>query len=254
MAEYNKQRYYWIKLTDRFMTSDTVDFLMGQKDGANYVVLYQMLCLKTVNNNGELSRTIGEVIIPYDEEKIQRDMKYFSIDTIRVAMTLYKKLGLIYEQENGTLKIADFENMIGSQTISAYKKQIQLENRGGKKVEKIPPYKDKDKDIDIEYKEKSIEKKDDTTPFEKTYNSFISEYDINVDNYSSMIAQMDFTALSKAYSESKWLQTNIRSLSRICKEYQRIVGGYYKDFEKPKPENTINDIYKKYPKLKDLED
>ena len=42
MAEYNKQRYYWIKLTDRFMTSDTVDFLMGQKDGANYVVLYQM--------------------------------------------------------------------------------------------------------------------------------------------------------------------------------------------------------------------
>lgn len=104
MAEYNKQRYYWIKLTDRFMTSDTVDFLMEQKDGANYVVLYQMLCLKTVNNDGKLTRQIGELIIPYDEEKIQRDMKWFSIDTIRVAMQLYKKLGLIYEQENGVLR------------------------------------------------------------------------------------------------------------------------------------------------------
>ena len=149
MAEYNKQRFYWIKLTDRFMTSDTVDFLMEQKDGANYVVLYQMLCLKTVNNDGQLSRTIGEVIIPYDEEKIQRDMKWFSIDTIRVALNLYQKLGLIYRQENGTLKITNYENLIGSQTISAFKKQEQLKNRGGilggQKVEFFPP--DKEKDI-----------------------------------------------------------------------------------------------------------
>lgn len=149
MAEYNKQRYYWIKLTDRFMTSDTVDFLMEQKDGANYVVLYQMLCLKTVNNDGKLTRQIGELIIPYDEEKIQRDMKWFSIDTIRVAMQLYKKLGLIYEQENGVLRISNFEKLIGSQTISAMKKQEQLANRGGIKVEKIPPDIDKEKEIKI---------------------------------------------------------------------------------------------------------
>jgi flagellar basal body rod protein FlgG len=112
-----------------------------------------MLCLKTVNNDGQLVRTIGEVIIPYDEEKIQRDTKWFSIDTIRVAMNLYRKLGLIYEQENGSLRISNFEKMIGSQTISALKKQIQLENKGGKKVEKIPPdidiYIDKEKDKDI---------------------------------------------------------------------------------------------------------
>ena len=38
------KRYYWIKLKEAFMTSDAVDFLMGQPDGANYVVLYQMLC------------------------------------------------------------------------------------------------------------------------------------------------------------------------------------------------------------------
>ena len=160
MAEYNKGRYYWIKLTDRFLESDTVDFLMSQKDGANYVVLYQMLCLKSVNNNGVLARQIGELIIPYDEEKITRDCKYFNIDTVRIALELYKRLGLVYEQEDGILRIADFERLIGSQTISAEKKQLQLQNRGGNKggtrVEKIPPdienrdkITDKEKDIDL---------------------------------------------------------------------------------------------------------
>lgn len=165
MAEYSTQRYYWIKITDRFMTSDTVDFLMEQKDGANYVVLYQMLCLKTVNNDGRLSRTIGEVIIPYDEAKIQRDTKWFTIDTIRVALELYKKLGLIYEQEDGIFRITDFDKMIGSQTESALKKQEQrrraLEAQcesnevtsggqmGGQKSDICPPDKEKYKEKDM---------------------------------------------------------------------------------------------------------
>ena len=74
-------------------------FLMGQKNGAEYVVLYQMLCLKTKNTNGELGTQVGEIIVEYNDDKIQRDCKYFSIDTIRVALEIYKKLGLVYRQE-----------------------------------------------------------------------------------------------------------------------------------------------------------
>lgn len=119
------KRYYWIKLKDTFMTSDAVDFLMGQKDGANYVVLYQMLCLKTINTGGRLERTIGEVIIPYDEEKIQRDTKWFSIDTVRVALNLYKSLGLIYADENGVLCLTDHDSLVGSETNWAIQKRNQ---------------------------------------------------------------------------------------------------------------------------------
>lgn len=140
MAKYDDRKLYWIKLTDNFITSDTVDFLMEQKDGSNYVVLYQMLCLKTINNNGELSRQLGEVIIPYDEEKIQRDCKWFSIDTVRCALELYKKLGLIFYNANGYLQITNFERLIGSQTVGAEKKQEQIARRQnalleGKKME-----------------------------------------------------------------------------------------------------------------------
>lgn len=113
------KRYYWIKLRESFMSSDTVDFLMSQKDGANYVVLYQLLCLKTINTGGRLSRTIGEIVIPYDVDKIQRDCKWFSTDTIRIALTLYKQFGLIYEERDGTLVLADHGNLVGSETDAA---------------------------------------------------------------------------------------------------------------------------------------
>lgn len=119
------KRYYWIKLRESFMTSDTVDFLMSQKDGANYVVLYQMLCLKTINTGGRLSRTIGEIVIPYDVEKIQRDCKWFSADTIRVALNLYKRFGLIYEDVDGTLVLVEHESMVGSETNWAAQKRVQ---------------------------------------------------------------------------------------------------------------------------------
>ena len=119
------KRYYWIKLRESFMTSDTVDFLMSQKDGANYVVLYQMLCLKTINTGGRLSRTIGEIVIPYDVEKIQRDCKWFSADTIRVALNLYKRVGLIYEDMDGTLVLVEHESMVGTETDWSEKKRRQ---------------------------------------------------------------------------------------------------------------------------------
>ena len=122
------KRYYWIKLKETFMTSDAVDFLMGQKDGANYVVLYQMLCLKTINTDGKLERHIGEIIIPYDEAKIQRDTKYFSMDTIRIALNLYKALGLIYVDQNGTLCLTDHRNLVGSETDYAEQKRNQRSN------------------------------------------------------------------------------------------------------------------------------
>ena len=126
-----EKRYYWIKLTDRFITSDTVDFLMSQSNGAEYVVLYQMLCLKTVNTGGELARHLGEIIVPYDAKKIQRDCKYFSLDTITVALHLYKQLGLVYESEEGILKIANYDRLIGSEGESAERMRRLRSNRKG---------------------------------------------------------------------------------------------------------------------------
>lgn len=125
------KRYYWMKLKESFMTSDTIDYFMSQDGGANYVVLYQMLCLKTINTAGRLSRQIGEIIIPYDIPKIQRDLKWFSTDTIRVALELYKSFGLIYEDVDGVLTLTDHSALVGSETDWAEKKKRQRLGHGG---------------------------------------------------------------------------------------------------------------------------
>lgn len=159
------KRYFWIKLREAFMTSDTVDFLMSQKGGANYVVLYQMLCLKTINTGGRLSRQIGEYLIPYDVEKIQRDCKWFSTDTVRVALDLYKKLGLIYEDRDGTLVLADYEGMVGSETNWAAQKRSQRSElpppaEGGQCPPLCPPDVRENVHPDIDIRDKRLESRD----------------------------------------------------------------------------------------------
>ena len=96
------------------------------------------------------------MIVPYNIEKIVRDTKYFDFDTVAVALELYKKLGLIYEQEDGNLKITDVERMIGSESASreAIKKR---EQRLKKKIEGTQEgtnclIENRDKSIDIRYK------------------------------------------------------------------------------------------------------
>lgn len=126
--------YYWIKLKENFMNGDEVDFLMGQKDGANYVVLYQLLCLKCINTNGLMAKQIGEILVPFDVEKIVRDCKFFSKDTVIIALELYKKLGMIYQHEDGILRIVNFQNLVGKETDYAAQKKEQRERIKQKEI------------------------------------------------------------------------------------------------------------------------
>lgn len=161
-------RYYWIKLkTDFFGEDSPMDLLLSQPNGSEYVCLYIKLCLKTANNGGRLCTTFGEMLIPYNIEKIQQDMKYFSIDTVRVALELYKKMGLIYQEEDGILKITDHDDMVGSEGASAKwmrdkrardkalitsqsQSDIEKENRD-KRIEIRDKKKEKEKEKEIYY-------------------------------------------------------------------------------------------------------
>ena len=86
-----------------------------------------MICLNTANSDGKLETKIGEMIVPYNAEKIARDCKYFDVDTVNIAMNLYKKLGLIYEEQEGGLKIAAFDEMVGRENLSGQKRKEYIE-------------------------------------------------------------------------------------------------------------------------------
>ena len=119
------KRYYWIKLKKDFLTSDTIEFLMSNDRGSDYVVLYLQLCTATINTSGRLESRIGEIIVPFDIDRIQREGRYFPRETVEKALDIYKRIGLIYEDCNGTLIIADYDNMVGSETDYAKQKRTQ---------------------------------------------------------------------------------------------------------------------------------
>ena len=116
-----KKRYHWFKLKLSFLTSDKVDIMMSQKskNGANYIVIYQILCLMTLNTNGELATHVNGITMKWDDEKVQRECKWFDIDTIREAKRLFLELGLLVLNDSGNLEIKDHHELIGYETGSA---------------------------------------------------------------------------------------------------------------------------------------
>ena len=156
----DNKRYYWIKLKTDFFNQETIDFLLSQKNGCEYIVLYQMLCLNTANNNGEMCSKIGEMIVPYNVEKIVRDTKYFDFDTVTIALGLFKQLGLIYEEKDKILKITNFNEMVGSETSSAkrvreYRKKQKALQCNIDVTQEIEN-RDRDKSIDINKENNNI--------------------------------------------------------------------------------------------------
>lgn len=115
MAE---KRFYWLKLKDDFFNLDTIDYLSSIPNGCEYIVLYQKLCLLTLNSNGRMCSSIGEMLIPFDENKIARDTK-FSFDTVSEAIAIFRKIGLIFEEADGVMKIPYVEEACGSESSSA---------------------------------------------------------------------------------------------------------------------------------------
>ena len=134
-----ERRFYWIRLkTDFFATDGPMDLLMSQPNGAGYVVLYQMLCLQTANTAGRLAAKVGDFLMPFDVKKIARDCKYFDIDTITVALSLFRRLGLIYEEKDGIIALADYDEMIGSESGSAERVRRLRERQKQARLEAAP--------------------------------------------------------------------------------------------------------------------
>ena len=221
----SEKRYYWIKLKTDFFDLPEIDWLLSQKNGAEYIVLYQMLCLMTANNNGELSSKFGEMIVPYDVDKIVRDTKYFDFDTVKVALELYKKLGLVYESENDMLKISKYEEMIRSESNWAVKKR---EYRQRKIIEdnkeKLLGHKEdnvrQEKDIDIRDRDKSIDIDKDKKESKKKKETLSSVIDSYTDNEELKDCLKEFVEMRKAGNKGMFtvsaLKKNLGKLDKLA--------------------------------------
>ena len=153
------KKYYWLKLKEDFFEEDTLAWLEEQTNGKEYCLFYLKLCLKSLKTNGILIRNVGQILIPYDVKKLGEITKT-DIDTVTVAMELFKKIGLIQILDNGEIYITQLEQMVGSETKWAkYKKKerelkkldnVQLLSNINPKNVHTEIEKDIEKDIEIE--------------------------------------------------------------------------------------------------------
>lgn len=119
------KRYYWIKLKENFMNSDLVDHIMEQKHGAEYLVIYQLLCLKAINTEGRLELRLGTKRVPFTPEKLRRDFRWFNSERISEAIEVLKEGHLIDTEADGTIVIRNFDELAGCETDYAAQKRRQ---------------------------------------------------------------------------------------------------------------------------------
>lgn len=221
MAKYDKEtKFYWLQLKEDFFDDDAIEWLEEQENGHRYSLFYLKLCLKSLKSNGVLIRKVGNMLVPYDNKKLA-DLTKTSIDTVIVAMELLKGIGLVKVLEGGELYITQLENMIGSASKGALKKQqqralqkekqLQLED-SGQEEDKCPPKieiesrdknkdKDKVKNIYGEYKNVRLTEKE-LQSLKSSYGDLTDELITYLDEYIEM---KGYKAKSHYLCIKKWV-------------------------------------------------
>ena len=151
MSTYNKTKFYWLQLKEDFFDDDAIQWLEEQQPkGKEYALFYLKLCLKSLKTNGILIRNVGNFLIPYDNKKLA-ELTKTDFDTVTIAMELFKKIGLIQLLDNGEIYISQLENLIGSKSIGAFKKEQQriLKDKGGQLSTECPPKIEIEQDIEL---------------------------------------------------------------------------------------------------------
>lgn len=124
MAKYDSTKFYWLILKENFFDEEAIQWLEEQQNGEKYALFYLKLCLKSLKTNGILVRKVGEMIIPYTPEKLA-ELTKTDKDTVIIAMKLLQKIGLIKILSNGEIYLSQIEQMVGSKSVGALKKQQQ---------------------------------------------------------------------------------------------------------------------------------
>ncbi len=194
MSKENK-RYFWLKLEDNFFEDDTITWIEEQPSGKEYIIFYLKLCLSSLKDNGNLIRYVGNTLLPYDVKALSR-LTNTNEDTVRVAMSLFEKIGLVQIKDTGEIYMSQINEMIGSETEVAKRVRKHRAKKALDEKEKMllqsntdetksntretrsntretKSNTEKEKDIEKE-KEKDIEKE------EELYSSFIHSNESNV--------------------------------------------------------------------------
>src|SRR5574344_232720 len=156
MAEYSKEKLFFLKLPKDFFDKYYVKIIEGMPNGKDYLIMLLKLMCESISHGGYL-RFSEEVA--YTPEMIA-SVTGTNIDIVRSGLKVFKDLHLMTNTPTGTMYFPIVEDMTMNTTIGAARKQIQ--RQGGQEGDKCPPD-TRDKILDI----KSLEIKQDLTRYKQ---------------------------------------------------------------------------------------
>ena len=114
----DNKRYYWLKLNEDFFEDDTIEWIEEQEGGEKYVLFYLKLCVKSIKNEGNLIRYVGDTLMPYDVKALAK-LTNTDKDTVAVALKAFEEIGLIERKDTGEIYMKQIDEMIGTETDTA---------------------------------------------------------------------------------------------------------------------------------------
>ncbi|QKF82412.1 phage replisome organizer N-terminal domain-containing protein [Halarcobacter ebronensis] len=122
----NNKKFFWLKLKNDFFDREEIKIIENQQNGKDYIIFYMKLLLKSVESEGQL---FFRNTIPYSPDMLAT-ITNTSIDTVKVAVSLFIELQLMERWDDGTLFMIETQNMVGSESKWAqYKRNERKENK-----------------------------------------------------------------------------------------------------------------------------
>lgn len=116
----DKKIYYYMRLKENFFEGNELAAIEAMPDGFLYSNILLKMYLKSLRDEGRLM--IGA--IPYDAEMIA-GITHHKVKTVKKALELFEKVGLIEVLDNGAIYMLDIQNFIGKASTEADRKRKQ---------------------------------------------------------------------------------------------------------------------------------
>lgn len=204
----DNKKYFWLKLKNDFFDREEIKLIEAMPNGKDYIIFYMKLLLKSIKNDGKL---YFRNTIPYSPEMLA-SVTSTNIDTVKVAVDLFLKLGMMEKWDDGTLFMIETQNMIGSESKWAQYKRVQRNQKKEighcpKVSKKIPIDIEKERDI------KSLSKEDDFNT--SSLDGFIGKEveldgDILIINKISLLKNQKVEVIAKNKNTKKQMKAELK--------------------------------------------
>ncbi len=124
IADNQTKRYYWLKLKDNFFEREEIQLIESLPNGKEYILLLLKLMMLSINSEGRL---VVKNLFPYNPQMLAT-ITHTNIDTVRSAIDVFIKFGLMSTLDDGTLYMNEVQALLGSETEFAAKKREYRQN------------------------------------------------------------------------------------------------------------------------------